>query len=307
MRRFFLILVMSVAEGVVSGCSNAVYFYETEKISFTAEGRPDAAQPVSANLGIKQRVVVVVPPGDKTARKVKGETREPKYEAVSMVSYFSFDKKPGTGKGWFSDAITIDTALITGDAARELTQDQAKEAFKAFAQVGSVGQRTAALTTFGVIVDFLRQSETAKDRQVEEILGRLEESSRGILVDCKEFPQFTWTAGAAGRPGQMRVEMVQVRSAAAKVQEVDRLLEYRGKLGESVDSLKRWSESPSQNGCTFPSTMPVGVRTDTVWLMATLAEQTKRLEALDRRIGQDGAVLDATRYFSEQMFRKAGK
>jgi len=300
-------LVMAVAVGVVSGCSNAVYFYETEKISFTAEGRPDAAQPVSASLGIKQRVVVVVPPGDKEACKPRAWPEESTSDALGMISYFNFTKKPGDPNRWCSDVITIDTALITGDAARELTQDQAKEAFKAFAQAGSAGQRTAAWTAFGVIFDFLRNPETPEDPQVKEILGRLQESSSGILVDCKDFPQFTWKAGADDKPGEMTVNMVQVISAAANVKEVDRLLVYLGKLDESVKSLKRWSESSSKSGYTFRGTMPAGVQTDTAALMERLAEQTKRLEALDRRFGQDGAVVEAVRYYTERFFKKAGK
>lgn len=64
------------------GCSNAVYFYETDKISFTAEGRPDATSPVSANLGIKQRVALVVPGGDPAQRTGV----DPQYKPQAPVS-----------------------------------------------------------------------------------------------------------------------------------------------------------------------------------------------------------------------------
>ena len=45
----------------LSGC-NAVYLYETDKVSLTLEGKPaDASEPVTGSLGIKQRVVLIVP------------------------------------------------------------------------------------------------------------------------------------------------------------------------------------------------------------------------------------------------------
>ena len=60
----------------LTGCSNALYFYETEKISLTAEARPDSSQPVQGSLGIKQRVVLIAPKGRNN-------------DAVSSISSFS--------------------------------------------------------------------------------------------------------------------------------------------------------------------------------------------------------------------------
>lgn len=54
-------LVLAIAFTWLNGCSNALYFYETEKIAMNLEGRPDSSQPVQGSLGLKQRVAIVVP------------------------------------------------------------------------------------------------------------------------------------------------------------------------------------------------------------------------------------------------------
>ena len=108
-------------------CSNALYFYETEKISLTAEGRPDSSQPVQGNLGIKQRAALVVPPKHPGSYGGEGD------EALSSISSFRFTKDPG---GVFNiGPVTIRSALITGEAATSLSPDKQKEAAKALAGV----------------------------------------------------------------------------------------------------------------------------------------------------------------------------
>jgi hypothetical protein len=108
---------------IFSGC-NAIYFYETEKISLTLEARPDASAPVSGNLGYKQRIAAVVPPNDATSSAKLGATTD----AVSLLSSFYFNKDTG-----FSGAVTIETSLISGKAASSLQAGEATEAAKAMA------------------------------------------------------------------------------------------------------------------------------------------------------------------------------
>lgn len=58
-------VLCAAATALVAGC-NAVYFYETDKISLTVEARPDSTGPIQGNLGVKQRVVAFVPESNRT-------------------------------------------------------------------------------------------------------------------------------------------------------------------------------------------------------------------------------------------------
>lgn len=99
----FLILLLS-------GCANSMYFYETEKISLTVEARPtDSSQPVQGNLGVKQRVALIVP------KKSNDDTGDG--EALSSISSFNFRIKE---ENWAFNPILIQTAFVTGDAATKL-------------------------------------------------------------------------------------------------------------------------------------------------------------------------------------------
>ena len=96
---------------MLSSCSNALYFYETDKISLSLDIRPDSTQPVQGNLGIKQRVALITPPKNSDGG-----------EALSSISSFRFSLKPGS----FLDLgpVSIKTAFITGDAAADLTPEE---------------------------------------------------------------------------------------------------------------------------------------------------------------------------------------
>lgn len=97
------------------GCSNAIYFYETEKISISFEARPEAAQMVSGNIGVKQRVALMVPPKSDDSK--------------SMIS--KFDLRIEDKVGW--DAITIESVLLTGSAATTPEGSSAQDLFKKLA------------------------------------------------------------------------------------------------------------------------------------------------------------------------------
>jgi hypothetical protein len=114
---------------LLCGCSNALYFYETEKIAMSLQGRPDSSQPVQGSLGLKQRVAVVAPPKDPDT------TAQARSDAVSMVSTFRFRKD----EGGFADLgpVTIQTAFVTGSAATAL-----KEKAPAVARAQVTGVRT---------------------------------------------------------------------------------------------------------------------------------------------------------------------
>lgn len=99
-----------------TGCTNALYFYETEKISLTVEARPDSTQPVQGSLGLKQRVALIAP------KKNKND------DALSAISSFNFKIIP---IDWEFNPVLIQTAFITGDAAAGLNQNEAANAAQA--------------------------------------------------------------------------------------------------------------------------------------------------------------------------------
>ena len=119
----------------LSACNNALYFYETEKISLTVEARPDSSQPVQGNLGLKQRVALVTPAkceegkDDKDGKKWFSWMSTCEGEALSSISSFRFKVAPES-EDLFNgfNPVTIRTAFITGDAAANLRPDEAEAA-----------------------------------------------------------------------------------------------------------------------------------------------------------------------------------
>ncbi|MDD5273431.1 MAG: hypothetical protein PHU14_12010 [Methylovulum sp.] len=138
--------------GVLASCSNALYFYETDKIALNTEARPDASQPIQGSLGLKQRVVLVAPkkagptgssriapanvvpatPAQASSDKNKSNAVDPN-DAVSSISNFSFGITPDHSN-YFFNPVLIQTAFITGEAAANLGKPEAIAAAKAIAQ-----------------------------------------------------------------------------------------------------------------------------------------------------------------------------
>lgn len=126
------------------GCTNALYFYETEKISLIVEARPDSTQPVQGSLGIKQRVVLIAPKKSDASKKnnisdtpKKNDNCDPPKkidndDAVSAISSFSFNIIPKAGT--IFNPVLIQTAFITGDAAACLKETEAQNAAQAIQQ-----------------------------------------------------------------------------------------------------------------------------------------------------------------------------
>lgn len=110
------------------GCfKNAAYIYETEKVSISLEARPDPSQPVSGSVGIKQRIVAVVPAQNEPEAK-----QGPGTDAVSVLSSFDFEK--GKSPGFFAASpIDIRSVMITGKAARSIPAANLPKAFEAIA------------------------------------------------------------------------------------------------------------------------------------------------------------------------------
>jgi len=123
MKSFLSLLLIITALSHVLGC-NSVYFYETEKVSFTIEGRPDPTAPVAANLGLKQRVVLIAPASAETG------TNQATGDALSVLSSFRFQIHAKEPRQPFS-RMTIDSALITGRPAQSLLPKETANAMSA--------------------------------------------------------------------------------------------------------------------------------------------------------------------------------
>ncbi len=121
------ITLLATLSLILCACNNALYFYDTQKVSFTAEARPDSSQPIQGNLGIKQREAIVVPP------RIPGNVGQDGSDALSLISHFRFDKESSGFLGL--GPISMHSALITGDAASELDPDKQQSAAKALAGV----------------------------------------------------------------------------------------------------------------------------------------------------------------------------
>ncbi len=146
-------LVFAIAFTWLTGCSNALYFYETEKMAMSLEGRPDSSQPVQGSLGLKQRVAVVAPP------KYPDTMTQARSEAISMLSTFRFRKD----KGGFFDLgpAMIQTALVTGSAANGL-KNQAPEV----AEVQVIGTPIATEEDLtDIILSNLNRPDRKTDRE----------------------------------------------------------------------------------------------------------------------------------------------
>lgn len=115
---------------LICGC-NSIYFYETEKVALNIEGRPDATRPVSGTFGASMHVAAVVP-------SKNSDANEPPGEAMSLISYFKFEKDDANTRNPFDDPLTIETVLITGAVHEKLKgKGAAANVFNALAEVAA--------------------------------------------------------------------------------------------------------------------------------------------------------------------------
>lgn len=145
MRRSAILLLLG-ATAALGGC-NALYFYESAKISLSVEARPDASQPVQGNFGGKQRAAVVSPPLDADG------------ESASMISSFRFEREPENDSAF--GPIEIHTALVTGAAALAVNT-RAKARRVALAVAGA--PIPSAAEQASEIVDDMSEAQRARAR-----------------------------------------------------------------------------------------------------------------------------------------------
>jgi hypothetical protein len=275
------VLALGLCGLLLGGCTNSIYFYETEKISITLEGRPDGTSPVSGNIGVKQRVVAFGPP------KSVGESEEGE-DAVSLISYFAFDK---TDAGTFHDPIVIETALITGDAAVSLSDEERKAAFAAFAAY-STRDFSDLMALAGLAYDLLetRGGFEATD-EAGAVRARLNELGRTV-PDQAEFQRYSW------QPPNI------VISALPAVQDSGfaRVRRYRGELADSISNLRAALAAIGKSGWQNVQINGTTVTFDpTPLLDSALKEQVALLRRRDAAWSKEPAIRELLELHSRQV------
>lgn len=167
--RIYKIIFLSL---LLNGCVNSMYFYETEKISLTVDARPDPSQPVQGNLGIKQRVALIVPKkgiGDGAIpKKINDDTDDG--EALASISSFNFRIMK---KDWALNPILVQMAFITGDAAVELYKDKDPSLVADVAKAITVEDaELPSLESYAVCIADKMKSDSARFNKLKEITNR---------------------------------------------------------------------------------------------------------------------------------------
>ena len=208
MKQTLLAMIIFSLMFSIVGCTNALYIYQTERISLTLEGRPDSTQPIQGNLGLKQRIAVITPgmePDSKTKGKQKSSEQNPstggnastpqqsggqeetvKGEALSLISSFRFKKEKG---GLFDvGLVTIRAALVTGDAAAQLKKEEVKNVAEALSSRATPIYETLAMESIerakcaGKMMDLVRLTEKKWKDLTDD-----EKKELGQLTGCSTY------------------------------------------------------------------------------------------------------------------------
>lgn len=180
---------------LLTGCANSIYFYETEKISLTVEARPDSTQPVQGNLGLKQRVALIVPKKNNTVEKdgealsTESNTVEQDGEALSTISRFDFRIKDDEDFFRFNPVL-IKTAFITGEAASNLYKEN--KAASVAKILSSNGQALEAIKIDTEMINKISNhvtngSDSIDTQKLDNLITRAEKSAPNrITATIKE-------------------------------------------------------------------------------------------------------------------------
>ncbi len=271
------VLGLTVA-GCLAGCSNALYFYETEKISLTVEARPDSSQPVQGSLGIKQRVVLIAP------QKRKND------DALSAISSFSFKiiPKPNTP----FNPVLIQTAFITGEAAACLSEPEAQLAAQAIAFDHVNLSAGAKYTLMRNIVNSLKEQNTEEDNKHLDLLSGL---GKSVVPAAYPVPIFRLDS-------TNNLDITSAKGADVEYADIDSALSYWGELDGSVQKLKFVLSDPGQY--KFKD-IPV---TNEMIKNGLQNEQETTQQEVDRissELGKNPIYLDAVQYFIDKYIKNS--
>ncbi|WP_019865694.1 hypothetical protein [Methylovulum miyakonense] len=212
----------------LTGCNNAMYFYETEKVALNVEARPDSSQPVQGSLGLKQRVVLVAP-------------KKTKYsDIVSALSSFSFNIIPNDAN-YFFNPVLIQTAFITGGAATDLKPLEAKAAAKAIVQDG--GNSTGAdVAIMANVVNVLQKRNT---KEAHKHLSLLDGLAKAIIPAQYPVSIFdTPNAPVPHTPNLIVTTTLEGKPIPFSSVDITWVLTYWDSLQGSADLLKRVFAAP---------------------------------------------------------------
>ncbi len=279
---------------LLTGCKNALYFYETEKISLTVEARPDSTQPVQGSLGVKQRVVLITPPKDPkkasetpAAPNITPSKEDENGDAVSAISSFSFKIMP---IDWEFNPVLIQTAFITGEAAAQLDTAQAANAAQAIT-VGDVQPPGADISIMRNVVDRLDQSNKEDNKHLS-LLGGL---GKAVIPTNYPVPKFALDATT----NTLTIE--KPKGSPVNYFDIDSALSYQGELDGSAQKLKGVLNAPDQYKFE-------GIPVTNEMVNGGLRNEYEKTEQELKRIGQEltgnSIYTDALQYYIDKYIKK---
>lgn len=260
----------------LTGCSNALYFYETEKISLTAEARPDSSQPVQGSLGIKQRVVLIAPKGEND-------------DAVSAISSFSFKIIPEPGTPF--NPVLIQTAFITGDAAACLTEIEAQKAAQAIT-LGSVQPPGADYSIMRNVVRIFEQSGTQEDAKHLSLLSGL-----GKSVIPTNYPVPIFRLDYATNT----IKIEKPEGSLVNYSDIDSALSYWGELDGSAQKLESVLSAPDQYKF---GDAPASNEMVKIGLKNKYEKTNKELKRIGQELAGNAIYTNALQYYIDKYIKK---
>lgn len=229
MKTATIILFIAAITNFLCGCS-AVYFAEYEKYGLVVEGKPDASEPVSGSVALRQHVVLVTPgrkSNEETCEKLDalvGEVVAEKHEdkdsagpnvhgtlqtrlakkkaaseSVSVLAYYDFQKLKNEKGNIFVDRIIVRSAFITGDAARSLSSEQATDAMKAMTSI------PLSQTDFlAQLLPFTKRYRQARDAKDQAVMKAFDDVAKTLRADSPfdSYPDFLANANSVPRVEQ---------------------------------------------------------------------------------------------------------
>jgi hypothetical protein len=289
-RKIFILLSLVI---LVSGCENALYFYETEKISLTVEARPDSTQPVQGSLGLKQRVVLITPPKKDenviAAMATSDGTPPNKNDALSAISSFSFKTIP---IDWEFNPILIQTAFITGKAAAELGTFETANAARAIT-VGDVKTSGAHWSIMRNLVDSQKENGTEEGKKHLNLLDGL---GKAVIPANYPVPIFRLDSGTS------TLEVMTPEGSPVNYTDIDSALSYWGKLEGSADKLKSVLSAPE-----LYKFGDIQVTNEMVkaGLQQTYEKTERELKRLRQELAGNAIYTDAIQYYVDKYIKNA--
>ena len=320
-----VLAVICLASVALLGACNAVYFYETDKVSLTVEVRPDSTGPVQGNFGLKQRVVAFVPKrngkptttpereqamgeakrvlsdpattqpaaaGNPEAERqvklelVKALNRMSDSDAMSVLSSMRFHKlRKPDGAPWYEVAHITMDAALITGGAARIVANPARSIGALSGQLSGSG----SLTPLAALESIYRSLQQANTPQAAAIVGDLDALSQS-LPQTYPVNIYTWADQ----------NMTQLQTGPDKGDAVQRqsfadVTTYWGQLNSSIRRLSEAVAKQQQfdvDGVQVNPLMKAG-------LAKELAETKELRDALQKSISSSRTVRQAVEQFGQ--------